>query len=104
MVRVTALYRNSQDSTFNFDYYVKTHLELTRERMKDFGIGRIEVVKGIEALDGQKAPHVCIAHVEFSNIEDLKRGFEAHAEELMADVPNYTNIEPDVQISEVVIS
>lgn len=31
-----------------------------------------------------------------------KRGLEEHAEELLADVPNYTDIEPEVQISEVV--
>ena len=104
MIRMTVLYRNSEASTFDFDYYVKTHLELAKERLKEFGVGRIEVERGIEALDGQKAPYVCVAHVHFSSIEDLKRGVEAHAEELLADVPNFTNIEADLQISEVVAS
>ena len=104
MIRMTVLYRNSEASTFDFDYYVKTHLELAKERLKEFGVGRIEVERGIEALDGQKAPYVCIAHVHFSSIEDLKRGVEAHGEELVADVPNFTNIEAELQISEVVAS
>lgn len=101
MVRVTALYRYSKDSRFDFDYYVKTHLQLARERLADFGMGQIEVEKGIEAMDGGSPAYACIAHVEFSEMNDLKRGLEQHAGELLADVPNYTDIEPEVQISEV---
>jgi uncharacterized protein (TIGR02118 family) len=102
MIRVTALYRNLEGSRFDFDYYVTTHFQLVRERLADFGMGRIEVEKGIEAMDGQRAAFVCVAHVDFSDMADLKRGLEEHGEELLADVPNYTDIEPEVQISEVV--
>jgi uncharacterized protein (TIGR02118 family) len=101
MIRLTALYRNSEGSRFDFDYYVKTHLQLARKRLADFGMGRIEVEKGIEALDGERAAYICVAHADFLDMADLKRGFEEHAEELLADVPNYTDIEPEVQISEV---
>ncbi len=41
-------------------------------------------------------------HIEFPTIDDFKHGFEKHGEELSADVPNYTNIAPDMQISEIV--
>jgi uncharacterized protein (TIGR02118 family) len=102
MIRLTALYRNSEGSRFDFDYYVKTHLQLARERLADFGMGRIEVERGIEAMDGERAAYICVAHADFSDMADLKRGFEEHGEELLADVPNYTDIEPEVQISEVV--
>ncbi len=102
MVRVRVLYRNLDSATFDFDYYVNSHLKLARRRLGDFGMGRIDVEKGIEAMDGGSAPYLCVAHVEFSDMDELKRGMERHAEELLADVPNYTNIEPEVQISEVV--
>ena len=102
MIRVTALYRNSERARFDFDYYVKTHVQLGRERLRDFGIGRIEVERGVESLDGQRTGYVCIAHVEFPSVEDFKRGMERHGEELFADLPNYTNIEPEIQISELV--
>lgn len=101
MIRLTALYRHSPGAEFDFTYYTSTHMRLARERLREYGMGLVQVEKGMETLDGQAPGYVCIAHVEFSNLQDLKRGLEAHAEDLMADVPNYTNIEPEVQISEV---
>ena len=102
MIRVTALYRNSEGSRFDFDYYLNTHMQLARERLADFGMGRLEVEKGVEAMDGERPAYICIAHVEFSDMDDVRRGLQEHADELLADVPNYTDIEPEVQISEVV--
>lgn len=101
MIRVTALYPNSDGSQFDFDYYTNTHIALARERLAAFGMGRVEVERGVEGMDGGEPTYACIAHVEFSSLDNLRRGFEAHADELLADVPNYTNIEPQVQISEV---
>lgn len=101
MIRVTALYPNSDGSWFDFDHYTTMHMKLARERLGEFGMGRVEVERGLEGVDGGKPAYVCIAHVEFSSLEDMKRGFEAHAEQLMADVPNYTNIEPEVQFSRI---
>jgi hypothetical protein len=43
-------------------------------------------------------------HIEFPSIDDFKRGLEKHGEELSADVPNYTNIAPEMQVSEIVES
>ena len=34
----------------------------------------------------------------------FQAAFMAHSAEFMADVPNYTNIQPSIQISEVVIA
>jgi hypothetical protein len=35
-------------------------------------------------------------------VEDFQKGMAAHGQELMADIPNYTNIPPTIQISEIV--
>ena len=70
--------------------------------MAEFGMGEFEVERGIEAADGEAAPYICITHVEFPAIGNFRRGFVRHGEELVADVPNYKNIEPEIQISEIV--
>jgi len=37
-----------------------------------------------------------------NSIEDFQKAWAAHGEKIMAGMPNYTNIEPMVQISEIV--
>jgi uncharacterized protein (TIGR02118 family) len=41
--------------------------------------------------------------IVFNSIEDFQKSFGAIGNEIMADVPNYTNIEPQMQISEIVM-
>ncbi len=104
MIRITAIYKNLDDATFDFDYYLNKHMKLSSDRLKDFGFIGYQVEKGVEALDGTRPDYICITHVDFSSIKDLRAGLKQHAEELMSDIPNYTNIEPHVQMSEVLIT
>ncbi len=101
MVRLFAMYPNKPDSKFDFDYYASVHMQMAKERLREFGLRGMGITKGISTLDGEPAAYICIGTVDFDNAEDMQRGFEAHAEALMADIPNYTDIEPEIQISEV---
>ena len=38
----------------------------------------------------------------FNSLADFQQAMEAHGKEIMGDIPNYTNIQPQVQISEIV--
>jgi uncharacterized protein (TIGR02118 family) len=42
-----------------------------------------------------------LGHLLFDSVEAFQAGFGPHAQEIMADIPNYTNVEPAIQISEV---
>jgi len=48
------------------------------------------------------APFVCIGHLYFQSLTDFQNGMLAHGEDLLADVPNYTDLTPQIQVSEVV--
>ena len=102
MIRLTALYPTKANAEFDFDYYTQKHMPLVESRLKDFGCIRTEVDRGLFTADGGSAPFVCIGYVYFENLEGSKKGLEAHGEELMGDIPNYTNIEPYIQINEVI--
>jgi uncharacterized protein (TIGR02118 family) len=52
---------------------------------------------------GSPAPFVAIAHLTFDSVPAFEAAFGPHAEEIMADIPKYTSIEPVIQISEVQI-
>ena len=53
---------------------------------------------------GAPAPFVCVGHLYFDSVADFQAAMKPHGQELFADVPNFTNIVPQVQISEIIHS
>jgi uncharacterized protein (TIGR02118 family) len=104
MIRLVALYPNKAGARFDLKYYTETHMKLVEEKLKPFGLLRIEVDKGVSGLNADApAPFVVVGMVTFNSLEDCRKGMAAHGEELLADIPNYTDIEPQIQINEVVL-
>jgi len=50
----------------------------------------------------QPAPFIVIANLTFKSMETFQQSFGANAEKILADLPNFTNAQPQVQISKVV--
>jgi uncharacterized protein (TIGR02118 family) len=48
------------------------------------------------------APFIAVVHLHFKSMEEFQNGFFPHAGEFTADMPNYTDLVPQVQISEIV--
>jgi uncharacterized protein (TIGR02118 family) len=44
-----------------------------------------------------------MGHLYFDSVADFQTAFGAHATAIMADIPNYTDIQPTIQIGEVKI-
>lgn len=53
------------------------------------------------AAPGFPAPFLAIGQLQFDSVEAFQSAFGPHSKEIMSDVPNYTNIQPVIQISEV---
>jgi len=103
MIRVTVLYANESGKKFDHDYYVNKHMKLVRDRLTAFGLVRTEVDRGkAGGLPGSLAPFVAIGHVYFNKLEDFQKAMDKHGGEILADVANYTNIPPQIQISEII--
>ena len=45
-----------------------------------------------------------IKHPTNRSLEDFQKASKAHGKELFADVPNFTDITPQVQIAEIILS
>ncbi|PYM62491.1 MAG: EthD family reductase [Candidatus Rokuibacteriota bacterium] len=103
MIRVSVLYPASEGKKFDVDYYRNKHMKLATERLKPFGLIRTEVDKGVAGgTPGAPAPYVAACHFYFNAIADFQKGMGTHGKELIADIPNYTNIQPQIQISEII--
>jgi hypothetical protein len=52
----------------------------------------------------QPAPFAAIFTMTFEKMEDLQKGLAAHGAEIMGDIPNFTNVQPHIQIRRVVLA
>ena len=99
MIRVNVMYPKQDGGSFDYDYYLNTHMPLVGERWS--GVVRsMEVYRGLSGAGGADAPYVTIASLKFDNVEAFEQALDAHAPEIMGDIPNFTNIDPVVQIEE----
>ena len=101
MTKVSVMYPNGEGKEFNMDYYMNTHIPLVGKLLGD-SLKSASVEKGIAGGEpGSKAPYVCIGIMYFDSPSDFGKSFGPNADQILGDLPNFTNIEPIVQISEV---
>jgi uncharacterized protein (TIGR02118 family) len=106
MVKISILYPNKPGSRFNFDHYTRTHMPRSIELLSAHsGFKGVSVERGVGgAVPGSAPAYVAMCHFLFSSIDAFMEAFVPNAPELQGDMPNYTDIEPLIQINEVLIS
>lgn len=101
MIRLTVLYPASEGARFDKDYYMSSHIPLCKEKLGD-ALKDASVQFGVSgATPGSPAPYVCIAHLDFESMESFQQAFMGAAPALTADLKNYSDIQAQVQISEL---
>jgi uncharacterized protein (TIGR02118 family) len=104
MHRLTVLFPAKDGETFNYDYYFNDHHKLVVSRLKPEGLVSCEFDKGVSDPAGDKAPYLAIAHLKFNSADELQKALVKHGAEILGDIPNYTKIEPIMQVNEVMAS
>ena len=106
MIKISILYPNNKGTRFDMRYYVETHMPLAIELLSAHpGFKGVSVERGLGGLvSGADAVHVAMCHFLFESTEDFMAAFTPHAAVLQGDIPNYTNIEPIIEVNEVVMS
>ena len=103
MIKVSVFYPNEEGKKFDMDYFSGKHMPLVQSRLDSMGLLRIEVERGVSSADpNAPAPFVAIGVLYFNTAEEVHEGFKTHGREIMGDIPNYTDIAPQFQISEIV--
>jgi uncharacterized protein (TIGR02118 family) len=98
---ITVLYPNQPGIKFDFDYYLKQHATLIT-RLYGKGIAKLELRRGVTAPDGAPPAHVAVISIWIGSQDVFDKAQAEHAPKLIADVPNFTNAMPKIQIDEVV--
>lgn len=101
MIKVTILYPNGDGKKFDMDYYSNKHMPLVASLLGD-SLKFFEIDKGIAGgTPDEPIPYLAIGYLYFDRLSAYQNSFRPHAEKIINDIPNYTNIQPVVQISEV---
>src|ERR1044071_6749197 len=102
MIKMSFYYPADGGSKFDHEYYRLRHMPLIEKRLGDACL-RYEIDKGLAGREPGSAPKfIAACHVYAPSLETFQQAFVAHRAEIAADVANYTNIPPIVQISEVI--
>lgn len=103
MIKVSVFYANTPGSHFDHAYYCNTHMPLVAKRMGSH-LKSYTVDKGIAGgTPDSPAVYICSGHLLCESVEAFQAGFGPHAEEILGDIPNYTDLPPIIQISEVLV-
>ena len=101
MVKISIFYPNEEGKKFNMDYYVNNHIPMVMEKFGQAVKGG-SVDQGLAGADPNSKPiYVAMSHILFDSVEEYQKAFGAHMEAILADIPNYTDIQPAIQISKV---
>ena len=101
MIKVSVLYPRQDGAKFDMKYYLDTHIPLVKQRLGG-ALKTITVEQGLAGGAPQSPPPFAVmAQLAFDSVDAFQSAFGPHAAEIMGDIPNFTAIQPTMQISEV---
>ncbi len=103
MIKVSVLYPAGESTKFDMAYYCTSHMPMVQKKLGP-ALKSMAVEQGVAGATPDAPPaFVAMGHLYFDSAEAFQTAFGPHAPEIMADIPNYTNIQPTIQVSEVKI-
>ena len=101
MIKMAIFYPSGEGKTFDMDYYSTKHMPMAASLFGD-SLKAMSIDKGLSSgTPNQPVPYLAIGYFYFETLSSLQNTLGPHREKLRADIPNYTNIQPVIQISEV---
>lgn len=102
VIKVTIFYPNGEGKTFDMDYYKDRHMPMVAELLGD-SLQGYSIDQGLSGRSPEEpVPYLAVGYLHFHQLSDYQNSFGPVAEKILSDIPNYTNIQPVVQISKVI--
>jgi uncharacterized protein (TIGR02118 family) len=104
MIKVSVLYPHTPGCRFDIDDYCNRHMAMVKTLLGEACKG-IAVDRGV-AGDAAGSPplYVAVGHLYFESVDAFRAAFAPHEAAIVADIGNYTDIAPLLQVSEVVVN
>jgi uncharacterized protein (TIGR02118 family) len=103
MIRVAVLYPNNAGAKFDMAYYTSKHMPMVQQKCGP-ACRSIAADQGIGGgAPGSQPAYIAIGYLTFESVDAFEKAFGPQASEILADIPNYTNVRPVIQISEITL-
>ena len=102
MIQLNIFYPKSENAQFDWDYYLNSHMPLSI-KLHGAALKGISISKGLEGIEVSPVAFVAVTTMLFDSVDAFIEAFMPHAETLQGDIKNYTNIQPVIQFSEVLL-
>ena len=101
MIKVSVFYPYRANARFDMNYYCEQHMPLVR-RLLGSAVKHTAVEQGLSGRTAGSSPlYVALGHMYFESVPAFVEAWTPHAAEVLGDIPNYTDLQPQIQISEV---
>ena len=104
MIKVHILYPNNPGVRFDMPYYTDRHMPMVAARIGAACTGFTVDAGLASGVPGQPAPYVAVGALLVTSVEAFGAAMAQHGAEIMGDVPNYTDAQPVIQISDVKVA
>ncbi|QNI03913.1 EthD family reductase [Halomonas sp. SH5A2] len=98
MIDVMVAYPNTDTLFFDDAYYLEKHSPLVNSLLGEHGLRYLRVHRCIDP----QAPYHLVAHLGFESVQRFESAFAKVGDQLLGDIANFTNVEPVLQVNEVV--
>lgn len=102
MIRTSAFYAYRAGAVFDFEYYSQTHFPMVMALLQPYGAVRHEIERGLAMSDGRPAQYIAVGTIYFESVAGMQQGLAEQGAKIFDDVKNYTNLEPVIQVGELV--
>lgn len=104
MIKVSIFYPNTPGTRFDMDYYRTNHMTMLKEKLSP-ACTHFSIDQGVAGgRPGVPATYVAIGHLVFESVASFQSAFGPHARAISEDLPNYTDVVPVIQISQMLIA
>jgi uncharacterized protein (TIGR02118 family) len=103
MIKFSVMYENKPGARFDHGDDRAKHMPMVQARMGEH-CRYYTVDKGLAGgTPGAPAPYVGMGHIFCDSVATFQAGMGPHMQNIMGDIPNYTDLAPVIQISELVV-
>ena len=102
MIKVSVFYPHEENKPFDLNYYMEKHIPMVIELLGD-NLKGATIEKGLGGPESGSSPtYVVMTNMYFDSVADFENSFGPNADTIMGDKPNYTEVDPIIQMSEVI--